>query len=981
MQKKLILLSLAAGLVLVPVWLWRLCNQRADISFLAHHAPAEWIIYPKPPAAQIQGRTAVAEAPELMTTFRRGFELGGVPPSARLVVRACRRVVVAINGQYVELPAPVPNWKAAIELEVARYLKPGTNDIRVSTFNPLGPPALWLDIEHLGIASDASWEASCEGAVWQQAALASAPQTVARSSLFYGEETIAALSKCWRQILLFTIVAGLLVGASMFWFGHKHELENSKRWGWICDPAREFLALLICLWLFLFLHNLSLLPRGVGYDRDGHWEYISFIQQHGALPFPEQGWEMHQPPLFYWLAATLLNLTHHSAATFDALVAIRVLSLAIGLIHLVALFISLRLLFPGQPARQIVGLAVGGFMPMQLCLAHYVTNETLAACLMSVTIMFVLALFRAKENEDASEGPSGSPARNARVLCGLIGLSLGLALLTKVTAFILLPLVVLALILWGLGKQRSPLQLFLAPGIALGVAALTCGWHYARVWRHSGKLFPGDPSFHGWLDPGVLTGKFFTRFGHSLFAPFFSGFSSFGDGLYSTMWGDGMWGGSPVALYRPPWNYELMAVGFLLALLPTALIFAGFVRALVKAVRETDVRWFFLVALGGALLLGILRQTLLSPTFAVVKSFYALGGLVVLSALAGSAWGFLQGRARMVVWTVSSALALWCIVAYASFWVLPGSADTQAMLGRGLLKQKKYEGALSHLNAALNANPRHAGASAFLFATYLEQGRLVEAVDCAAHFNAVNPDEPRCVQSYATALELQGRLPESLVQTKRAIALSPDDALAREQLAARLFHLGRLEEAISECRQALRICPAEPEIHFLLGKALLEYAGQPEPSMKVSGEEPLPYALAGEFSGKDVLAGEGVRHLRFGLKLAPESIEPLARLAWVLATHDNAALRNRDEALALARHACNLTQSSDPDALTSLAAALAEAGEFAGALDAAEKAAVLLKDSTNTGLRTRQALVLESCRLKQPCREIKPALASDAKLR
>jgi len=81
-----------------------------------------------------------------------------------------------------------------------------------------------------------------------------------------------------------------------------------------------------------------------------------------------------------------------------------------------------------------------------------------------------------------------------------------------------------------------------------------------------------------------------------------------------------------------------------------------------------------------------------------------------------------------------------------------------------------------------------------------------------------------------------------------------------------------------------------------------------------------------------------IGYSRLALKLKPDSYETLTNLAWFLATGSEAQFRDGPEAVALALRACQLTDNQWPAALTSLAAAYAETGQFQSAVDTAQKA-------------------------------------------
>ena len=81
------------------------------------------------------------------------------------------------------------------------------------------------------------------------------------------------------------------------------------------------------------------------------------------------------------------------------------------------------------------------------------------------------------------------------------------------------------------------------------------------------------------------------------------------------------------------------------------------------------------------------------------------------------------------------------------------------------------------------------------------------------------------------------------------------------------------------------------------------------------------------------------------LRLKPDTHEVANRLAWMLATHPDPGVRNGEEALQLARHACDATGNQAPNFLDTLAAACAETGRFAEAVTVARHAVELLKAS------------------------------------
>ena len=184
-------------------------------------------------------------------------------------------------------------------------------------------------------------------------------------------------------------------------------------------------------------------------------------------------------------------------------------------------------------------------------------------------------------------------------------------------------------------------------GFAAFCMLLVAGWRYARMWRDF-----GNPLIGNWdarvcravvAGPGVaIPSGYFFSFGHSLTAPLFSGFDSFWDCFYTTLWGDGLAGGAAATNSLPPWNYPLMDAGFLLALAPSVLVLTGLVAAVARCLREPDLA--FLLLVGGGWLRGfaILYMSLKLAFYSQSKCFYGLPALLPFCVFGVLGW--ISGR-------------------------------------------------------------------------------------------------------------------------------------------------------------------------------------------------------------------------------------------------------------------------------------------------------------------------------------------------
>ena len=90
--------------------------------------------------------------------------------------------------------------------------------------------------------------------------------------------------------------------------------------------------------------------------------------------------------------------------------------------------------------------------------------------------------------------------------------------------------------------------------------------------------------------------------------------------------------------------------------------------------------------------------------------------------------------------------------------------------------------------------------------------------------------------------------------------------------------------------------------------------------------------------------------LRQTAELKPKWIAPKNDLAWILATHADAAIRQPAEAVRLAEQVAALVKYRNPYVLKTLAAAYASAGQFVRAAKVAEDALVMARANNNEAL-------------------------------
>lgn len=250
-------------------------------------------------------------------------------------------------------------------------------------------------------------------------------------------------------------------------------------------------------------------------DEIWHYPYVKHIADGKGLPIqrpnPDENvarQEGSQPPLYYLLGALATfwietgeardlvwinphaqvgvplaqgnkNMVIHTQAEafpyraqYLALHLVRLLSVLMGAGTVLLTYLIALELFPGERALAAGAAAINAFIPQFLFIAGSVSNDNLVTLLSSLTLLLMLRLLR-----------SGLSLAGV----GLLGLVLGLALLSKLSALGLLPLALL--LLGGASLQKGSWRDFAwSASLLLLVSAAVAGWWYLRNW-----FLYGDP--------------------------------------------------------------------------------------------------------------------------------------------------------------------------------------------------------------------------------------------------------------------------------------------------------------------------------------------------------------------------------------------------------------------------------------------------------------------------------------------------------
>ena len=290
----------------------------------------------------------------------------------------------------------------------------------------------------------------------------------------------------------------------------------------------------------------------------------------------------------------------------------------------------------------------------------------------------------------------------------------------------------------------------------------------------------------------------------------------------------------------------------------------------------------------------------------------------------------------------------------------------------------RLDEAVVYYQQALKMNTNDFQAECSLGTTLMEQGQSDKAIACFQKTLEIEPNYAQAHCNLGNALLQRGQTGEAVIHFQRAVAIQPDYAKARYDLANVLFDQGHLDEAVGHYQKALETEPGFVEARYNLGNALLnlgrfdEAIAQFRTVLKMKPD----YAGARNNLGAALMQSgrvtEATDEYRKALKSQPENVDALNDLAWALAACPQASLRNGTNAVALAQKAVQLSGGENPLMLRTLAAADAETGQYAAAMETARQALQLATRQKNDALAATLQKELELYLMDTPVRDVKP---------
>jgi 4-amino-4-deoxy-L-arabinose transferase-like glycosyltransferase len=274
-------------------------------------------------------------------------------------------------------------------------------------------------------------------------------------------------------------------------------------------PGRQHTLLAIILLIYLILGVLFAVytPPWQAPDEPAHYNYIRYLAESHQFPVLQMGdyphayleeiksrkfppdlsidpirYEYHQPPLYYSLAAPIYLLGRGS------LLPLRLFSVVLGAGVVLLAFAIARRVYPRWAALALATAAFVAFLPQHLATISQVGNDVLAELLFALVLYQLVGWLQApssrpKEHAATDQPTSVSHPHSAirnRQSAILLGLLLGLILITKTTAYIALPLA-LSVLIWRWLHDRAPARRILTDLalVAIPAAVIALPW-FAR---------------------------------------------------------------------------------------------------------------------------------------------------------------------------------------------------------------------------------------------------------------------------------------------------------------------------------------------------------------------------------------------------------------------------------------------------------------------------------------------------------------------
>lgn len=382
----------------------------------------------------------------------------------------------------------------------------------------------------------------------------------------------------------------------------------------------------------LQLHNLQLFPVNRGFDALNHIEYINYLKVNKHIPLPNEGWELHQAPLYYLIASTLPTIMSVKLIGFIGYIILSLLTFFFTNKLLKNIFIALW--------ASIIALS----LPVIIYISLPISNEFFSAVMISAVLIWYVLKKKDK-------------TLKSRIFLGAL---LGLSILSKATALILVFSIVVDMVMDY--KSNIP-KLLKALTPILIVTIVIGGWFYIRntiIFQNPIVASVDFAKYHISQPPGYRDIQFFTDIsGFFKFDLFKAHFYSLWAGTYFTWFFDGHNIVFPVQPFSK--------IGNLLVILSLP-IFGLFLSGYIKALKNINSINRILLLYPLLLFLSYILYNFKLPFYSTVKGAFIVSSIVPFIYFLTYALEPL----RKFYLLISFYLFVYSLLIIKAFWIIPG---------------------------------------------------------------------------------------------------------------------------------------------------------------------------------------------------------------------------------------------------------------------------------------------------------------------
>ena len=331
---------------------------------------------------------------------------------------------------------------------------------------------------------------------------------------------------------------------------------------------RRYLPITVLLLVFLIIAGLYaiLTPDWQAPDEPAHYNYISQLAE-GNFPVIEVGdydqayqslvvsskfdpqysvepfeYEDYQPPLYYLILTPIYLLSG------GLLTALRLTSVILGAGVVLLAYLIGRQLFPGRGWLALAAAAFVAFLPQHVAMLASVNNDSLAELIIAAILLLLIVTITKTSKETmpvAAQNRLVTDSGPTDITLILLGILLGFGFLTKVTVYILVPVIALFFLWYYWGAWRKLARAWLIIFGTAGIMGLV--WWLRNLYVYGGIDVLGTATHNAIVVGQPRTSEWIRDLGY------LQTLRTFTQTTFQSFWGQFGWMGvvMPQWVYRP----------------------------------------------------------------------------------------------------------------------------------------------------------------------------------------------------------------------------------------------------------------------------------------------------------------------------------------------------------------------------------------------------------------------------------------------